>query len=161
MIFIDTSAFVAVLANEPERDGFLEAIEAADRRLASPVVRLETCIVLSRRLDFSPQAAEARYNLFLEEAGVSEIEMGGDVAIGLDRLGARAERRFVGRQLVNPRDARRAALARHVRLDGEHARAGGWTLGLRYRHLLWTVRCAWSAQPLGFSARLEPPGHRR
>lgn len=82
MIFIDTSAFVAVLANEPERDGFLEAIEAADRRLASPVVRLETCIVLSRRLDFSPQAAEARYNLFLDEAGVEEIAMGSDVGVG-------------------------------------------------------------------------------
>ena len=82
MIFIDTSAFVAVLANEPERDGFLEAIEAADRRLTSPVVRLETCIVLSRRLDFSLEAAEARYSLFLEEAGVREIEIGGDVEVG-------------------------------------------------------------------------------
>ena len=31
MIFIDTSTFVAVLANEPDRDGFIAAIEAADR----------------------------------------------------------------------------------------------------------------------------------
>ncbi len=75
MIFIDTSTIVAVLANEPDRDGFVEAIEAADRRITSPVVRLETCIVLSSRLDFSPGAAEAQFNRFLDEAGIAEIDV--------------------------------------------------------------------------------------
>ena len=79
MIFIDTSAFVAVLANEPDRDSFLKAIDAADRRITSPVVRLESCIVLSRRLDFSPQAAEVQYSRFLEEAKIAEIELTGAI----------------------------------------------------------------------------------
>ena len=75
MIFIDTSSFVAILANEPDRDRFLEAIDAAERRITSPVVRLETCIVLSRRLDFSPRAAETQFDRFLNEAGIAEIEV--------------------------------------------------------------------------------------
>ena len=81
MIFIDTSTFVAVLTNEPDRDSFLKAIDAADRRITSPVVRLESCIVLSRRLDFSPQAAEVQYGRFLEEAKIAEVEL--TDAIGL------------------------------------------------------------------------------
>jgi ribonuclease VapC len=75
VIFIDTSTFVAVLANEPDRDWFIEAIEAAERRITSPIVRLETCIVLSSRLDFSPQAAEAQFECFLDEAGIAEVEV--------------------------------------------------------------------------------------
>jgi len=43
--------------------------------MTSPLVRLETCIVLSRRLDFSLRAAEAQFNRFLEEAAISEIEV--------------------------------------------------------------------------------------
>jgi ribonuclease VapC len=75
MIFIDTSTFVAVLANEPDRNGFIAKIEAAHRRITSPIVRLETCMVLSRRLDFLPRAAEAQFNRMLEEAGISEVEV--------------------------------------------------------------------------------------
>jgi ribonuclease VapC len=81
VIFIDTSTFVAVLANEPDRDSFLKAIDAADRRITSPVVRLESCIVLSRRLDFSPQAAEVQYSRFLEEAKIAEIELTGAIGV--------------------------------------------------------------------------------
>jgi ribonuclease VapC len=81
VIFIDTSTFVAVLANEPDRDSFLKAIDAADRRITSPVVRLESCIVLSRRLDFSPLAAEVQYSRFLEEAKIAEIELTGAIGV--------------------------------------------------------------------------------
>jgi ribonuclease VapC len=81
VIFIDTSTFVAVLANEPDRDRFLAAIYAADKRMTSPVVRLETCIVLSRLLDFSVQTAEAQFNRFLEEAAIVEIEVSGPIGV--------------------------------------------------------------------------------
>ncbi len=81
MIFIDTSAFVAVLTNEPDRDRFIKAIESANSRITSPVVRLETCIVLSRRLDFSPGTAEAQFDRFLDEAGIAEIEVTGAIGI--------------------------------------------------------------------------------
>jgi ribonuclease VapC len=73
VIFIDTSVFVAILTNEPDRDFFIEAIEAAERRITSPVVRLETCIVLSRRLDFSARAAEGQFDVFLKDAEIEEM----------------------------------------------------------------------------------------
>lgn len=80
IIFIDTSVFVAILTNEPDRDFFLDAIEAAERRITSPFVRLETCIVLSRRLDFSPGNAEGRFGAFLKDAEIAEMSI--DSAVG-------------------------------------------------------------------------------
>lgn len=81
MIFIDTSVFVAILAKEPDRDFFIDAIEAAERRMTSPVVRLETCIVLSRRLDFSPRTAEGRFDILLKDAEIEEMPIGPIVGV--------------------------------------------------------------------------------
>lgn len=80
VIFIDTSVFVAILTNEPDRDLFVDAIAGAERLITSPVVRLETCIVLSRRLDFSRRDAEARLGAFLEDAEIEETPV--DSAVG-------------------------------------------------------------------------------
>jgi len=46
VIFVDTSVFVAILSKESDWRDFSQAIEAAETRLTSAVVRLETCIVL-------------------------------------------------------------------------------------------------------------------
>jgi ribonuclease VapC len=81
IIFIDTSVFVAILTNEPDRDGFIDVIAAAEHRITSPVVRLETSIVLSRRLDFSPRDAEARLEAFLKDAEIEETLI--DSAVGV------------------------------------------------------------------------------
>jgi ribonuclease VapC len=80
IVFIDTSVFVAILTNEPDRDAFINAITAVGHRITSAVVRLETCIVLSRRLDFSPRDAEARFEAFLKDADIEEKPV--DSAIG-------------------------------------------------------------------------------
>ena len=79
VVFIDTSVFVAILTNEPDRDLFIDAVNAAERRMTSPVVRLETCIVLSRRLDFSPVKAEGRFGAFLKEAEIEEMPIDSSV----------------------------------------------------------------------------------
>jgi ribonuclease VapC len=73
--FIDTSVFVAILAKEPDRKNFSRTIAAAERRLASPVVRLETSIVLASRTLLSPQQAERQYEKFLGEAEITEVEI--------------------------------------------------------------------------------------
>jgi ribonuclease VapC len=73
IVFIDTSVFVAVLTNEPDRDDFIDAIAAAEQRITSPVVRLETCIGLSRRLDLSPRDAEARFEALVKDAEIQEM----------------------------------------------------------------------------------------
>ena len=78
--FIDTSVFVAILAKEPDRRIYSRAIAAAERRLTSPVVRLETCIVLGSQLLVSPREAERQYEKFLDQADVVEAPI--DSTIG-------------------------------------------------------------------------------
>jgi ribonuclease VapC len=78
--FIDTSVFVAILGKEPDRREFSRAIAAAERRLTSPVVRLETCIVLGSRLLVSLGEAERQYEKFLHQADVVETTI--DSAVG-------------------------------------------------------------------------------
>jgi ribonuclease VapC len=85
MTFVDTSVFVAILAKEPDRREFSRAIAAAERRLTSPVVRLETCIVLGGRLLRSPREAERQFEKFLDEAEIAEIAI--DSAIGIAAVG--------------------------------------------------------------------------
>ena len=70
--FIDTSVFVAILAKEHDRRDYSRAIATAERRLTSPIVRLETSIVLGSRLLVSPREAERQYEKFLDEADVVE-----------------------------------------------------------------------------------------
>ena len=70
--FIDTSVFVAILAKETDGREYSRAIAAAEQRLTSPVVRLETCIVLGGRLLLSPGEAERQFEKFLDQADVAE-----------------------------------------------------------------------------------------
>jgi ribonuclease VapC len=46
---IDTSALVAILANEPERRSFVDAIDAADSRLISTATFVEISIVIEAK----------------------------------------------------------------------------------------------------------------
>ncbi len=78
--FIDTSVVVAILAKEPDWREFSGTVGQAARRLTSPVVRLETSIVLAARLLISPREAEGQFERFLEEAEVSEVGL--DAAVG-------------------------------------------------------------------------------
>jgi ribonuclease VapC len=49
MIVIDTSAIIAIVFNEPERDSFCEIIERADRIYIATTTVLETRLVVSGR----------------------------------------------------------------------------------------------------------------
>ena len=75
IVFLDTSVFVAILTMEPDRSGFVDAIKAADRRMTSPVVRLETAIVLATRLGCAPREAEGQFDKFLADTETSEIDL--------------------------------------------------------------------------------------
>ncbi len=72
VIFVDTSVFVAILLKELNWGQFSQAIEAAETRLTSAVVRLETCIVLGTRLKLSPREAERQFERFLLTADIEE-----------------------------------------------------------------------------------------
>ncbi len=80
VIFVDTSVVVAILLKESDWRDFSQAIEAAETRLTSAVVRLETCIVLGTRLKLSPREAERQFESFLLTADIEEAPI--DSAIG-------------------------------------------------------------------------------
>lgn len=65
---LDTSAFLAIFQNEPERRMFNEAIESAGSRMSSVATFIETSIVLESRY-----GAEGirDFDLFLEKASIS------------------------------------------------------------------------------------------
>jgi ribonuclease VapC len=78
--FIDTSVFVAILAKESDHRDLSRAIAGAKQRLSSPIVRLETSIVLGSRLMVTPREAERQYEKFLDQADVIETPI--DSAVG-------------------------------------------------------------------------------
>ena len=67
---IDTSAFLAVLQDEPDRRSFTEAIETADARRTSAATLLETSIVLESRHGADGVRALDR---LLESAGIEVV----------------------------------------------------------------------------------------
>ena len=70
-MFIDTSAIVALIAGEPEADALTRALDNAEHRRTSPLVRLEACVVLATRLDISPEQAESLFDDLLTEADIT------------------------------------------------------------------------------------------
>lgn len=86
-MFIDTSAFIAILAGEPASTALAAAIEAAESRCTSPLVRLETCMRLASKLDVSPENAEAAFDKAIEDAAIEIIPI-------TDAMGREAVRAF-------------------------------------------------------------------
>ena len=79
-MFIDTSAVVAILADEPEASVFIARIEAAGRRETGPHVRLEATINLARILGLPVAVAQEMYDAFLEAAGITVVSIDDAVA---------------------------------------------------------------------------------
>lgn len=67
---IDSSALVAILADEPERAAFVDAIEADEMRLISAATLVEVAIVIEARYG----AAGSRYlDVFIDRAGIEIV----------------------------------------------------------------------------------------
>ncbi len=79
-MFVDTSVFVAILCKEPEAHGFARKLELANKRFTSPLVRLETCMVLSSRLARDPVDVEGDFDAFLEIADVEMVVISDAIA---------------------------------------------------------------------------------
>jgi ribonuclease VapC len=73
IIFVDTSAIVAIICGESDAAELAEQLAGAARRFTSPIVRLETSMVLATKLDISPAQANALFDEFLEEANLSIV----------------------------------------------------------------------------------------
>lgn len=86
-MIIDTSALLAILADEPERRAFNEAIEAADARYMSVATFVEASIVIEAR-----HGAEGlrELDLLLDRAGIELV----DVDVEQGKLARQAYSRF-------------------------------------------------------------------
>lgn len=67
---LDTSALLAVLQDEPEREALIAAIDAAPRRLMSVACYVETAMVLEAR--FGPDAVRD-LDLFVAKAAIELV----------------------------------------------------------------------------------------
>jgi ribonuclease VapC len=74
-VFVDTSAIVAIILDEHDASALADALESAERRLTSAAVRLETCMVLTSRLDISPIGAQDLFDDFASQGGVAELSI--------------------------------------------------------------------------------------
>ena len=84
---LDTSALLAILCGEPERQQFIKLLTADPTRLLSAANFLETGIVLENR---SGDAAGRDFDLFLYRAAITVVPVDRDQA----ELARRAYRRF-------------------------------------------------------------------
>jgi ribonuclease VapC len=90
-MFVDTSAFVALLAGEPDQDRIAAAMDAATNVATSGIVRLETVMVLSRELSVLPSAAQFAFDELLEAGGINVMpftdEMGRIAVEAFEKFG--------------------------------------------------------------------------
>ncbi|MDQ3307042.1 MAG: type II toxin-antitoxin system VapC family toxin [Actinomycetota bacterium] len=75
---LDTSALLAVLFDEPERDEFIRKIAAAPRRLISVGTLIESSIVVESRRG---EVAGRELDLFLHRAGVQTVAVNEEQAL--------------------------------------------------------------------------------
>lgn len=69
-MFIETSAFVAILLNDTEIDAVTSTIAKAKKRVTAAHIRLEVNMVVSTRLAISVAEADRRYQTILDEADI-------------------------------------------------------------------------------------------
>jgi ribonuclease VapC len=90
-MFIDTSAFIAILSAEPEAARMLKSIRVAARCMTSGLVRLETCVVLAAQKGRRPSAVQPIFDALCAEAEIAVVPITDDmsrIAVGAyDRFG--------------------------------------------------------------------------
>ena len=91
MIVVDASALVAILLDEPEAAGFIEALEGGSGHLISPTSVFETVAALVRVRICSVSDARVLTTDLLTEAGISvepvTAEIGEAAITAFDRFG--------------------------------------------------------------------------
>jgi ribonuclease VapC len=79
-MFIDTSAVIAILADEPPAARLAETIAAAKVRLTSGLVRLETCMRLASKLGISPERAQVAFDAMIDTADIAVVPVTDEIA---------------------------------------------------------------------------------
>ena len=82
MIFLDTSAVVAMLAREADGPLLADKLEGAHERITAGHVILESAMRLSSLFHISPSAADTRVTALLRESSVEVVPITEDIARG-------------------------------------------------------------------------------
>jgi ribonuclease VapC len=75
-MFVDASAWVAIILREPEREPFRMALADAEVILTSPLAVWETVRAVTRETEDTVEAVRARLMAFLAAAGARIVEIG-------------------------------------------------------------------------------------
>jgi ribonuclease VapC len=75
VIFVDSSAIVAILCGEPERSEFLTKLERSARSVTSPIAIYEAAMGLKQRHFCSVAEAENDVMSFLSAAGIEIVAL--------------------------------------------------------------------------------------
>jgi ribonuclease VapC len=80
VIFVDSSAVVAMLAGEPDAPTFADKLAADGQRISAGHVILESSMGLAALLDVAPTAADALVTRLLREAEIEIVPINEEVA---------------------------------------------------------------------------------
>ena len=80
MIFIDTSAIIAMLAGEPDAPSLAEKLETDNERICAGHVILEASMRLATLLDLTPTVADGLITRLLREAGIAIVPITEEIA---------------------------------------------------------------------------------
>ncbi len=80
MIFVETSAIVAMLLKEPERVRLSEALQKAKTCITGAHVRLEANMVVSSRLGILPSEANIKFDVLLQDASITVAPFTDEIA---------------------------------------------------------------------------------
>jgi ribonuclease VapC len=82
VIFVDTSAIIALLAAEADAETFTEKLEADSERISAGHVILEASMRLASLLGLTPTAADNLVTRLLREAGIRIVPITEEIAHG-------------------------------------------------------------------------------
>jgi ribonuclease VapC len=80
-MFVDTSAIVSVVLNEVTARQVEFLLQSVQNVYASPMVRLETSVVLASKLDISVADAEVIFEAFVNNSGIQIVPMSDEIGI--------------------------------------------------------------------------------
>ena len=80
MIFVETSAIVAIMLDEPAAAKLIEVIEKSEQCLTGSHVRLETCMVLSSRQSMLATEVNRDLQKFLNKLKISVLPLTDEIS---------------------------------------------------------------------------------
>jgi ribonuclease VapC len=72
-MFIDASAFVAILTQEHDADALVERLQRTEIRLTSPIAVWETAVAISRSLALTVEDASSVVKAYLDEIQIRVV----------------------------------------------------------------------------------------